>query len=103
MPEYEFFDEDGNHETVFFPMSQAPAIGELVEHEGRVLRRVASMPGVNMGFRPFASYSLPKNDPNAREFDSAGRPCFNTERSVREFMARNNDKPGAEKLGWKGD
>ena len=100
MPEYEFFNEEGEYRSVFMHAAQAPSIGDLIEHEGETLRRVPSVPGVSAGFKPFVSYSLSRNDRHASDFDRQGRPCFNSERSVREFMAKNNNDPLCTKMAW---
>ncbi|MHA7813256.1 MAG: hypothetical protein ACX94C_07700 [Phycisphaerales bacterium] len=100
MPEYEFFNQDGEYRTAFFHADDAPKIGEIIEHEGESLRRVPSLPGVTAGFQPFASSSLAPNDPDAPHHDAQGRPSFQSEREVREFMARNNENPNKPKLAW---
>lgn len=100
MPEYEFFNANGEYRCVFFNANDPalPSIGQIIEHEGEQLRRVASKPGVAIGFQPFVGVSRPINDPDAPHLDREGRPSFQTEREVREYMSRKNDGPGNQNL-----
>jgi len=102
MPIYEFFNIDGEYREVFFNGNDPdlPSIGQIIEHEGESLRRIPSIPGAKVGFRPFASRSLAPGDPDASSYDREGRPVFQSERDVREYMARNNSNPTKRKLVW---
>lgn len=100
MPEYEFYNEDGEYRSVFFHASEAPSIGQIIEHEGESLRRVPSRPGLTVGFQPFTSATLPPGDPLAPHHDAQGRPGFQTEREVRQYIRRRNDNDNPEKLAW---
>jgi len=101
MPFYSAFNEDGEYREAFFKMGDAPGIGEIFDYEGESLRRVPDLPGVQMGFKPFVSHQLAPNHPGASKYDREGRPAFDTERDVREFLARNNDSGGKyQKLNW---
>ena len=51
MPEYEFVNDAGEYGTVFFQKADdAPKIGETIEHDGQLIRRIPSKPRVATGF-----------------------------------------------------
>lgn len=92
---YEFVDvENGARVEVSLPMSDAPPIDSLIEHEGRWLKRVASIPAdvAVDNFTPFTSLQMPRNDPACRHHDAMGRPVFYTRDDVRHTEAATRDR-----------
>jgi len=102
VPEYEFFNEDGEYRAVFFHMADAPTVGQIIDHEGESLRRVASSPTIKGGFKPFSSMSQALWDPDAPNHDSKGVPYYSSERDVRHYIEKNNNNPCKKKQVWDG-
>lgn len=86
MPMYEFVRcDDGERVEKFFPMQSAPALDAIVDVDGHACRRVASVAGGSVPFRPFASVSAPRWDPLAPNHDNKGRPLFNNEADLKRY------------------
>lgn len=92
---YEFQDtKTGELVEVNFPMKDAPPIDSIIEHEGRWLKRVPSLPAdvAVDNFTPFSSIQLPLHDPAAPHHDPKGRPTFLTRQEVRDFSRATKDR-----------
>ena len=92
MPEYEFQDENGEYATAFMSSKEVPSIGDTVEHEGRLLTRIASRATISNanGFKPFTAYSQSPDDPDAKKQGKGGHPRFDTKKDLDEYMSRRN-------------
>lgn len=106
MPCYCFVDEaTGEPVEHYLPMAEAPRIGDVVEIEGRRLRRLVSplqYDTENLERWRFESISAPPWAPGAPSYNpESGAPRFSSRAQVREFLARNQDGPNAT-LGWTG-
>lgn len=91
---YEFSDEQtGEAVELWMPMSEAPRIGSVIEHEGRKLRReISSVLGFKREEICFASHQLPKGDIHHKRaggaFDDKNRPVFTNRKQAQEYAAR---------------
>jgi hypothetical protein len=88
---YEFEDENGNLVEINLPMREAPSIGSIITHDGRTLRRIASLvqvdPATNRSQYPYVSTALPRRLEGCRT-DKKGKPIVTSKRHEREIMAR---------------
>jgi hypothetical protein len=89
---YEFQDQSGNVVEIDMPMRDAPSIGSIIEHEGTLLTRIASMsvqvdPAVNRSQYPYVSHALPRNLSGCSKY-VGGKPIIESKRHEREVMAR---------------
>lgn len=92
MPVYPFRDEaTGRTVEVFFAMTDAPAIGSTVEHDGRRLTRLVSAfqvdPATNRSQYPYVSNALPRRLPGCRT-NRQGKPIIESRRHERNVMAQ---------------
>jgi hypothetical protein len=93
MPVYEFVTDAGERAELVFSMSQAPAVGETIERDGRRWRRVPSTGvGGAVPFKPFTSTTLPEDCPEAPRHNADGQAVFETRRELNETLARINDR-----------
>lgn len=63
MPVYEFIDSDGEVHEKYYPMSEAPDLGELVNIDGVMCKRIISCGQACKDFKPYVAYSKPKGLP----------------------------------------
>lgn len=90
---YEFVSEaDGTRVELDMPMRDAPAIGSVILHEGRSLRRIASVavqidPGHNRNMFPRVSRSLPRNAKGC-EKDKRGLPIVRSRKHEADLCSR---------------
>ncbi len=95
MPLYDFTDvATGEPVELVFSMSDEdlPGFGEVIERDGRLLRREFSrMGGVSMGPTfPFTVHSQSKNAKGIRHRDSAGAAVMTSVEDVRHYAKANN-------------
>ena len=102
MPEYEFYDENGDYATALMSSEEVPSIGDTIEHEGRMLTRIASRATITNanGFKPFTAFSQPAGDPDASKHGEGGHPRFDTKRDLNEYLDKRNSK--GRSLEWNG-
>ena len=99
---YEFVDtETGERVEIPFPAGKAPGDGEVIEHEGRRVRRVLSIPaGFNIHgtkpFVPFVSESQQVWHPDAPAHTPDGKPVFQSRREQATFVDKNNARAQTE-------
>lgn len=90
---YEFTDiKTGKIVEINLPMRDAPAIGSIIEHDGRRLARIPSVsvqvdPATNRSQYPYVSHALPRKLTGCKT-DRRGRPIVESRRHEREIMAR---------------
>ena len=93
MPNYEFENEQGKYETVFFTFSEAPSIGSFVEYEGRKLRRIPSLPQAasnTVNFDPFSEKDYVKAT------NKTGGTMGDLWQTAKEFSERREQLTGGE-------
>lgn len=90
VPTYDFEDAQGHVYGIDYPMSAAPAIGEVIQHEGQRLTRVPSIPSrPKVAINPnFVSETLPLHWPYAEKHDSIGRCVFTSRDSINKAVAK---------------
>ena len=91
MPHYDFEDEKtGERVELFFMMSEAPAWGEVIEHEGRKLKRIVTPVEHASVDREvyFKCWRVSGDEAKgARHYDPAdGCPVFTSKQEVRDFL-----------------
>ena len=91
---YEFESKKGDRLELYYPMSEAPKIGDEVVVEGVAYRRVPSMPNVRPDEKPVISHSSPrwhgmkeKKGGFYKHYTSDGRPIIDS-RAAREAARR---------------
>lgn len=88
---YEFLDSEGNVVELDMRMGDAPAIGDIITHDGRELRRVASIPQVDPGTNrhqyPYVSHALPRRMAGCKT-TREGKPIIESKRHERNVMAQ---------------
>ena len=96
MPIYEFVNvETGDKEDVLFHSSNAPSIGDQIEHEGRMLRRAPSFILDSAGIArkthkyPYVSRSLPRNIQGC-ECNKDGQPIIRSQAQERNVASEYN-------------
>ena len=96
MPIYEFVNvETGDKEDVFFHSSNAPSIGDQIEHEGRMLRRAPSFILDSAGIArkthkyPYVSRSLPRNLGGC-DCNSKGQPVIKSQAHERNVASEHD-------------
>ena len=99
MPMYDFETPTGETVEHFFPMAEAPKIGQTVDIDGVACTRLMSdcQMSVSETIGPFVSRTLPRNDPRAPRHDKDGRPMFATKREVTEYVAKTEGQFGYDK------
>jgi len=94
---YEFEAENGDRAEFNYPMSEAPAFGTVVEHEGRSWVRVPSVPRTNQLTPTWRHTGLTSNqfypwtgraEGFHKNFDAEGRPQFANKTEAREYAKR---------------
>ena len=90
MPQYSFKTQStGKIVELFFNMADAPMIGEEVDVVGMKLVRVPDLPQVDCKTDThFTATSLPRWDKNADKHDAVGKPQFESQKAVREYIAK---------------
>ena len=90
MPRYSFKTlETGKEVELFFPMDEAPSIGDVVDVLGLKLVRIPDLPQADCKKDiHFTSNALPRWDKNADSHDAAGKPQFKSQRAVTEYVAK---------------
>ena len=90
---YEFVnDRTGDAVELSFSMNTVPSIGEIIEHEGEKLRRIAGCQ-VDAGMEakvhgyPYVSSSLPRNLKGC-DTNRQGKPIVTSRRHEREVISR---------------
>ena len=96
MPIYEFVNvETGDKEDVFFHSSNAPSIGDQIEHEGRTLRRSPSfiLDSAVIARKthqyPYVSRTLPRNIRGC-EVNKMGQPIIKSQAHERNVASELN-------------
>lgn len=101
---YEYVDiETGQRVILQRRVADCDPIGAEIEHEGRTLRRVVSVPAngvADVGFRPFTCERVARDLPYAPNKDAEGRPRFETRAEVDRFIGQHHAATGQE-LGLK--
>lgn len=91
MPVYEFVEEGtGQPVEAFLPMAEAPEFGQVIELDGRKLRRVVSLPQPPCIDKGFVSRQPAKWHPDAPAHDEKGHAVFANRQQAREFCKKNN-------------
>lgn len=95
MMTYEFRDVNtGEGVEVMYRPSEAPSLDEVVEIQGRTLRRVVSLPHVNAErSKPIIAISQEPWHPHASKYDKNGTPVFSNKLEAREFAKKTQDDP----------
>jgi hypothetical protein len=87
----------------YFPMAEAPALGSVIEHEGRALKRLVSAPQVlvepdfrhvarSLRARHHTPEHLQKDVPHWEQMPSGIEfPCFHTKGEIIEYESKNPD------------
>lgn len=89
MPRYSFKTESGKEVELVFTMDEAPSIGEEIDVLGMKLVRIPDLPQVDCKQDiHFTSSSLPRWDKNAARHDADGKPQFESQKAVREYVAK---------------
>ena len=57
---YEFEDKRGNKVELYYPISEAPKIGDIVNVDGTEYRRIPSMPSLRPDEKPVISHASPR-------------------------------------------
>ena len=85
---YEFVDERGVVVELAMPANDAPDIGAVIEHDGRLLKRIVSMPArpTNI-WKPYVSSRLPRNLDGV-EKTKDGKAVVRTQAQERNLAAR---------------
>lgn len=97
---YEFLDlQTGDRVELDFPMSQAPPLDTILEHEGRTLQRVVTNPaaiGVHRSgghfFKPHVSDQIERWHPDAPAHTSDGRAIIGSREQLETTIGRINDR-----------
>jgi hypothetical protein len=88
---YEFEDSQGNVVELDMRMSEAPAIGDIITHDGVTLRRIASIPQVDAGTcrgqYPYVSHALPRKLAGCQTTRD-GKPIIKSKRHERNVMSQ---------------
>lgn len=96
---YEFRDmATGEVVERHYRAADVPAVGTIIEADGRTLERIYSTPaGAAVdNFTPFKSVQMPRNHPDAPRVDKRGRAVFHSRAEVREFEAKTKGSGGCE-------
>ena len=88
MPEYEFQLGDGRVICEYFPMADAPGIGEVVEIRGQPATRILSQIRQTNRSYGHTAHSLPPWDPRAPRHDEDGQPVFTSKKEIDEYAAK---------------
>jgi hypothetical protein len=90
MPRYSFKTlKSGKEVELFYPMDEAPSIGDEIDVLGMKLVRIPDLPQVDCKQDVhFTSCALPRWDKNADSHDAAGKPQFKSQKAVREYVAK---------------
>lgn len=89
MPHYDFEDvATGEAVELFFSMSDAPRVGEVVRRDGRRLRRVWSVNNPVLARREvsFKAWSLDPWTPGFDRYDTDGQPLVSGKRELRRGL-----------------
>jgi len=85
---YEFVDERGVLVEVAMPSDDAPDIGAVIERDGRLLKRIASLPPKPTAiWKPYVSSRLPRNLEGV-EKTKDGKAVVRTQAQERNLAAR---------------
>lgn len=91
---YEFEDKKGNRLELYYPISEAPPIGSIVDVEGKEYRRIPSMPSLMPDEKPVISHASPrwhgmkeKKGGFYRHYTKDGKPIIDS-RAAREAAQR---------------
>jgi hypothetical protein len=77
----------------FFPMSQAPAIGKRIQHNGKTYMRIVSVAQIDADVAnrargyPYVSSALPRNLPGA-DHTADGKPIIRSRTHEKNVMAQ---------------
>jgi hypothetical protein len=89
MPQYAYEDGKGNRISRYHKMSDAPPLGHKIRVSGVRYTRILGNPVTRIRpTRHFVSHSLPRWHPNAPRYDGKGKPCFDSQREVSEFVSK---------------
>lgn len=95
MPLYAFKDEKGREREEYFPMAEAPSLGETITRaNGERWTRIPAC-GSILGRRlvAFTSNQIPRRVAKYvgwKNVDEEGRPRFDSRAQIREFCAKSN-------------
>lgn len=91
---YEFQSKTGRHLELYYPMSEAPPIGSVIDVEGVEYTRIPSLPNVRPDEKPIISHSSPrwhgmkeKKGGFYRHYTKDGKPIIDS-RAARDAAQR---------------
>lgn len=88
MPIYEYVDDNGHIHEIVKSMKDADDLGTVIDHNGVLLKRVASgFMEPTSGWKPYVSSCLPRNLPDC-ECTPVGKPIIKNREQERNIMAK---------------
>ena len=93
---YLFSTNDGREVESYFPVDDAPKIGDTVEINGVQCTRkpsfVLDSAGINRKTHqyPYVSRALPRNMPGVESYDKQGRPVIKSQQHERNVAAQHD-------------